>query len=107
MTKYVMVLGIALLLCSSCAINSRKSSMLGYTWTFRDSTLAEAIEDIRDHGDWGAYWSFKVRNDRVFDRLVFENVFNREDLLREIKSEIDCEIIEAGRSALIVLPKLE
>jgi len=81
--------------------------MLGYTWTFENSTLSQAIDDIRDNSKWGTYYSFRVRNDRKFERLVFKNVINQVDLLREIKSEIDCEILEAGRSVLIMLPKLE
>ena len=101
---------IALLLlvaCSSCTVSERKSGMLGYTWTFENSTLSEAIDDIRRHEKWGTTYSFRVRNDREFERLVFKDVTKPIDLLREIKSAIDCEILEAGRSAIIMLPKLE
>ncbi len=98
-----------LIACSSCTLtlSDRKSGMLGGTWTFENSTLSQAIDDIRDHNKWRSYYSFRVRNDRKFERLVFEDVISQADLLREIESEIDCEILEAGRSALIILPKLE
>jgi len=95
-----------LIACSSCTLtpSDRKSGMLAYTWTFENSTLSQAIDDIRDHEGWGTAYSFRVRNDRKFDRLVLRNVVNQVDLLREIKSEIDCEILEAGRSTVIMLP---
>ena len=81
--------------------------MWNYTWTFEDTTLIQAIDRIGDNREWGNHYSFKVRNDRKFENLVFEKVVDRADLLREIRSEIDCEIHEAGRSALIILPKME
>ena len=102
---------IALLLliaCSSCALtlSDRKSSMVAHTWTFENTTLSEAIDDIRDR-EWGTYYSFRVRNDREFERLVFRNVVRQVDLLREIESKIDCKVLEAGRSAVIILPRLD
>lgn len=96
-----------LIACSSCTLSNRKSGMLGGTWTFENSTLSQAIDDISDHEGWGTYYSFRVRNDRKFERFVFKDVISQVDLLREIKSEIDCEILEAGHSVLIILPKLE
>ncbi len=103
---------IALLLliaCSSCALklSDRKSSMLAYTWTFENTTLGEAIDDVWDHNEWGTRPSFRVRNDRKFAQLVFKNVVKPVDLLREIEAKIDCKILEAGRSAIIILPRLE
>ena len=98
-----------LIACSSCrfTLSDRKSGMLGRTWTFENSTLSEAIDDIGDHEEWGTYYSFRVRNDRKFERLVFRNVIKRADLLREIQSQIDCEILKADRSVVIILPRLE
>ena len=103
---------IALLLliaCSSCALtlSDRKSSMLAHTWTFENTTLSEAIDDIWDHNEWGTRPSFRVRNDRKFERLVFKKAVKPVDLLREIEAKIDCKILEAGRSAIIILPRLE
>jgi len=98
-----------LLACSSCrfSVSDRKSSMVAHTWTFENSTLSQAINDIRDSREWGTYYSIRVRNDREFDRLVFKNVIKQVDLLREIESKIDCKILEAGRSAIIILPRVE
>ena len=81
--------------------------MCNYNWTFEDTTLSQAIARIGDNREWGTNYSFKVRNDRTFEYLVFKNVIDRVDLLREIKSETHGEIVEAGRSVLIILPKIE
>ena len=85
----------------------RKARMWNNTWTFEDTTLSQAINRILDNRELGNYYSFKVRNDRKFESLVFKKVIDSVDLLREIRSEIDCEIHEAGRSVLIILPKQE
>jgi len=92
---------------SSCSLSDRKSSLFIQTWTFETSTLTRAIDDICEYREWEQRFSFKVRNDRKFDYLVFKNVIYGVDLLREIKSETHCEMHVAGRSVLIVLPKLE
>lgn len=109
MMKTARIVLLFLIACSSCrsTVSDRKSGMIGRTWTFENSTLSEAIDDIRNYGEWGNYYSFVVRNDRKFDRLVFKNVITRTDLLREIQSKIDCKILEADRSAIIILPALE
>ena len=106
----VLWIGFLLLVaCSSCrfTLSERKSGMLGGTWTFEHSTLGQAIEDIRDHEEWGSVYSFKVRNDRTFERLVFKDVVKPVDLVRAIEAAVECEILEAGRSVVILLPKLE
>ena len=85
-----------------------RTSTLNYTWTFEDTTLSQAISRIRRSRSWrGDAYSFKVRNDRKLEYLVFKKVFDRVDLLRAIKSETHCKIHEAGQSVLIILPKLE
>ena len=109
MMKTTRIALLFLMACSSCTLtpSDRKSGMLAHTWTFENSTLGQAIDDIRDHEKWYNAYSFKVRNDRKFDRLVFRDVVKPMDLLREIESEVDCEILEAGRSAVIILSRLE
>ncbi len=96
-----------LVACSSCSEHNRPTGMWNYTWTFEDTTLSQAIARISKNRNWRDHYSFKVRNDREFEYLVFKKVIDRADLLREIKSEIHCEIHEAGQSVLIILPKLE
>ena len=98
-----------LVACSSCrfTLSERKSGMLGGTWTFENSTLGQAIEDVRDHEEWGRAYSFKVRNDRTFERLVFKGVVKPVDLTRAIEAAVECEILEAGRWVVILLPRLE
>jgi hypothetical protein len=59
--------------------------MWNYTWTFEDTTLSQAIDRIGDNREWGNHYSFKVRNDRKFEQLVFRKVIDRVDLLREIR----------------------
>ncbi len=99
-----------LAICSSCSLSDRKSSSHCFgtqiDFEFDNYTLTQAIERVRDKTHWGVY-SFKVRNDRNFEYLLFKKVIDRGDLLREIKSETHCEIHEAGNSVLIILPKLE
>ncbi len=109
MMKTTRIAFLFLVTCSSCALtlSDRKSSMVAHTWTFGNTTLSEAIDDIWDHNKWGTYHSFRVRNDREFERLVFKNVVKPVALLREIEAKIDCKILEAGRSAIIILPELE
>ncbi len=100
------LLAIACLACS-CGDRNATSHRSGAqtTYKFDNYTLTQAIARIRYKR--GNYYSFKVRNDRKFEYLVFENVINTVDLLREIKSETHGEIVQAGRSVLIILPKLE
>ena len=107
MTKTTYISFLLLITCSSCFLVGDKARMWNYTWTFKDTTLSQAIDRIGDNREWGNHYSFIVRNDREFEYLVLKNVTDRADLLREIRSEIDCEIHEAGRSVLIILPKIE
>jgi hypothetical protein len=102
--KTTQIAFLLLLTYSSCSAGGRKSRLLVQTWTFENSTLRPAIEDVRENLNWDDYYSFRVRNDRKFERLVFKDVLTQPDLLREIEAKLDCQIIEAGHSAIIILP---
>jgi hypothetical protein len=107
MLRAWLLTSIACLLCSCGDRNSSSQSYGAQTvYRFDNYTLGQAIEHVQDKKGWHAY-SFRIKNDRKFEHLVFRDVINRSDLLREIKFETHGEVMEAGHSTLIILPKLK
>ena len=75
-------------------------------YRFENYTIRGVLDHLQEEGRF-THISFRVRNDRKFEILELKRVLSSSDLLRELKSETNCDVIKAGRSVLITLPNME
>jgi len=110
--KRVAIASLLLAVCLSVSCNE-SSKMNSFavagqkTYRFTDARIRDVLFHFQTGEDRFTGISFKVRNDRRFEYIVLKNIVSSRDLLRQLESETHCEIIEAGHSVLIILPKIE